>query len=173
MGKTGGAIAKAASPICIGGDRKTGGPSKVATVVPMKYGDKMFDAVSTHFTWDGDSAGRQHHAQLIGDQLKGSSVILGGDFTCQPGEPLKQLESVTFLGDLNRAALREGATTGLSGNFSKQEYIDHVYSSRDWSALKAAALREPRSPYAGEVTRPAKVSGPSDHVPVVVELEAR
>ena len=172
--KSGAVTTSVNSPLCIGGTKDTGGPSKVATVVHAQHGDKPLVAVSTHFTWDGAAAQRQHHAQLIGKSLPEGNVILGGDFNSQPSESLSKLEAASFLGSMTRAALPEGSATGLSGNFSKTQYIDHIYyTSNDLSLLSVKALRAPASPWSGKVTSPAKVSGASDHVPVVAEFEWR
>lgn len=167
--KAGRATATASQPVCIGYSGGDGFDfSKVATIVPMQFGGKAFEAASTHFTWDGDAASREHHAKLVGDGLKNAkSVVFGGDFNSQPGVSLEQLESKTFLGGLRRAALQEGNATGLYKDFSKTEYIDHIYASRDWSPLSSLALRKPCSPW----DETGKVTAPSDHVPVVVELK--
>mmetsp|Transcript_60348 Transcript_60348/g.113928 ORF Transcript_60348/g.113928 Transcript_60348/m.113928 type:complete len:303 (-) Transcript_60348:72-980(-) len=166
--KAGRATATATQPICIGYSPDGQDLSKVATIIPMQFGGKAFEAVSTHFTWDGDAASREHHAQLVGEGLKNAkSVVFGGDFNSQPGVSLEQLESKTFLGGLRRAALDGGDATGLYKDFSRTEYIDHIYASRDWSPLSSKALRKPSSPW----DESGKVTTASDHVPVVVELK--
>merc|ERR1712129_641468 len=110
------------------------------------------NAVSTHFAWDGAAPQRLHHAKLMGEHLQKGSLILGGDFNCQPGANLDALEASSFLGDAQRAPLPPGAMTGLSGDFSKQELIDHVYISQDLAVLSATALATPASPWAGRIT---------------------
>lgn len=172
--KTGRARLAADKPICIGGTQETGGKSKIATVVPVTIGSKEIQVVSTHFTWDGATDLRLNHAALIGKGLvdDGSNVILGGDFNCEPGKNLTHLEGHSFLGKMRHVQLPKGSMTGLSGDdFSKQEHIDHLYISKGMSVRSAAALASPKSPYAvSDGWQPAPVQGPSDHVPVVVEL---
>lgn len=176
--KAGRATSAASSPICIGGSEETGGSSKFATLVPVKAGTKELLAVSVHFTWDGQAPKRQRHAELIGRELehnkhvRGHSIILGGDFNCEPGERLSELESASFLGGLRRAELPDGRATGLSGDFSQTVCIDHFYTSRDLGEPAAQVSAWPASPWGGKVTRPAKVSAASDHLPVTIELDA-
>ena len=73
------------------------------------------------------------------------------------------------MGKLHRFALGEGNATGLYKDFSKTEYIDHIYASHDWLPGHSVALRKPRSPWDGI----GKVIEPSDHVPVTAELQSK
>jgi len=169
--RKGGKVAALADrPICIGGSPETGGLSKVTTVVPVRAGSKKLKAVSTHFTWNGAAEQRLHHAKLLDDALSTGTVVFGGDFNCEPGKHLEELEASCFLGRLQRAALPFGSATGLSSDFSVEEYIDHLYVSKDLSVSRVMALAKPGSPWGGESTRPAKVRAASDHVPVFMEV---
>lgn len=171
--KYGWAKVAADKPMCIGGTKETGGTSKIATVLPVTVGSKEIQVVSTHFTWNGAAEQRIHHAALIGKSLPSdaSNVILGGDFNCEPGAHLEKLEGQSFLGKMNHVPLPSGSMTGLSGDFSKQERIDHLYISKDMAFSNASALASPQSPYAvSDGSQPAAVQGASDHVPVFAEV---
>ena len=83
---------------------------------------------------------------------------------------LQKLEHGTFFGTLQRAQLQNKAPTGLSADFSSQIAIDHLYTSTDLNVTVAKAEGKPKSPWAGSVSRPAEVSGASDHVPILAEI---
>jgi len=172
--KKGIAGTSASKPVCIGGTQEVGGGSKVATIVPVKAGEKELVAVSVHFMWDGAAEKRQLHAQKIGDwlneQAPNQSIVLGGDFNAQPGKYLEDLEAKSFLGKLRRAELPEGRMTGLSGDFSTEVCIDHLYASVDFGSPAARALAWPKPPWSGKFTKPAKVAAASDHIPIVMDL---
>lgn len=157
-------------PICVGGTSETGGRSKLATVVRVEAGAKRFAAVSAHFTWDGNAPQRLRHAELLGAAIGDSSAVVAGDFNCEPGPHLAALESSSFLGRMRRLELQPGATTGLTGDFSAEVCIDHVYVSADLGPAQASATARPKKPWGGNVTRPAKVAGASDHVPISAVL---
>lgn len=171
--KSGRAAVAVEKPICIGGTKETGGTSKIATVLPVTVSSREIKVVSTHFTWNGAAEQRLHHAKLLGEALPraAENVILGGDFNCEPGDHLQRLEGQSFLGKMHRVPLPKGTMTGLSGDFSKQEHIDHVYVSKGMAVNRAAAAASPRSPYAAsDGSQPAEVQAPSDHVPVFAEI---
>mmetsp|Transcript_39559 Transcript_39559/g.93144 ORF Transcript_39559/g.93144 Transcript_39559/m.93144 type:complete len:312 (-) Transcript_39559:24-959(-) len=154
----------------LGGTDSTGGPSKLAAVLPIRFGDKDIQVVTVHFTWDGASKKRIDHANLIGSSLGDSSIIMAGDFNCEPGKSLQELEEKTFLGKLQRAKLQNDAPTGLTGDFSGEVAIDHVYTTSDLNVTWAIAQGAPQSPWGGSKSRPAKVSRASDHVPILVKV---
>lgn len=157
--------------LCVGGTTDTGGLSKRATIVPVTAGSHSLLAVSGHFAWDGETEKRLRHVEMVGEVVGDRSVILAGDFNCQPGPALDMLEkSSGLLSKLRRVHLPEGTMTGLSGDFQNEVCIDHVYLSPDLCSVWAAALAKPASPWDGKCMRPANVNGASDHVPVVVEL---
>ena len=166
--RDGRAVAEASRPQCIGGIDEVGGPGKVATIVPMRAGSRSFVAISTHFTFSGNAEGRLHHANLIGEAVRGRSVVLGGDFNCVPGAQLEALESSTFLGSLLRAPV--DTATGLNSDFAREVCIDHFYISDDLGEARAVALAEPSNPWGGNASHPAEVTGASDHVPIMVHV---
>ena len=166
--RDGQAVAEASRPLCIGGISEVGGPGKVATVVPMRVASRSFVAVSTHFTFSGNAAGRRRHADLIGKEVRGRSVVLGGDFNCVPGAQLQALESFTFLGSLLRVPV--DTATGLNSDFTREVCIDHFYISDDLGEARAVALAEPSNPWGGNATHPAEVTGASDHVPIMAHV---
>lgn len=168
--KGGRATSQVERPICIGGTDETGGPSKIATIVPVRIASRDVSVVSSHFTFDGAPEKRLHHMRILGEGLGKQSIVLGGDFNCQPGPLLDALASSTFLGDLQRAVLHPDEMTGLSGDFTKAVCIDHVYVPPSATVIKAACLAKPFSPWDGKDVQPAQVVAASDHVPVVVEL---
>jgi len=172
--KEGPATALDPKPICVGGDASTGGVSKVATVARLKVSGAPADVtvVSTHFMWDGGAEKRAHHCHLVGKAIEGQDVIIGGDFNCDKGAPLDKLEKTTFFGELRRAELGPGdAMTGLSGDLTQEKCIDHIYASPGLVPLQPMALAWPKSPWSGEFSGPANVSGASDHVPIFSEFE--
>ena len=171
--KDGRAAPTVSTPVCVGGTKETGGVSKVATLVPVLAASRRFTAVSAHFAFDQKAKQRLHHADLIKDAVGNESLVLAGDFNCEPGPNLEALEASSGLfGSLKRIPLPEGSATGLSGDFTKQVCIDHFYVSADLPPpVGAVALAQPASPWGGKVTRPAKVSGSSDHVPVLACLD--
>eukprot|EP00930_Biecheleria_cincta_P035417 TRINITY_DN24360_c0_g1_i1.p1 TRINITY_DN24360_c0_g1~~TRINITY_DN24360_c0_g1_i1.p1 ORF type:complete len:321 (-),score=40.46 TRINITY_DN24360_c0_g1_i1:169-1131(-) len=171
--KAGSAAAAVTKPVCIGGTKETGGPSKIATVLPVRYGSRTLKAVSGHFAFDGAKEKRSFHFGLLEKELDTSSVILGGDFNCQPGANLEELEGFSFLHYMQRAKLPQGIATGLNGNFSERVCIDHIYFSNDFLLRSIAALDKPRSPWVAEGKEPGKVTSASDHVPVVARLVVR
>ena len=166
--RDGRAVAEASRPQCIGGISEVGGPGKVATIVPMRVASRSFVAISTHFTFSGNAEGRLHHANLIGEAVRGRSVVLGGDFNCVPGAQLEALESSTFLGSLLRAPV--DTATGLTSDFTREVCIDHFYISEDLGKARAVALAEPSNPWGGNASHPAEVTGASDHVPIMVHV---
>jgi len=196
MVRRGGRVTVTGPHICVGGGREFGGASKVATVVPIMANNRSILAMSGHFVWDGEPEKRLHHLETLGQTIQekytpsaaasaegGSSssttsagppsIILGGDFNCDIGKNLEKLEeSSTFLQSLQRSPLGENAKTGLSGDFSETVCIDHFYCSSDLlPSIRTVALARPASPWAGKMTRPAKVSGASDHVAILMELD--
>eukprot|EP00928_Gymnodinium_smaydae_P047560 TRINITY_DN31751_c0_g1_i1.p1 TRINITY_DN31751_c0_g1~~TRINITY_DN31751_c0_g1_i1.p1 ORF type:complete len:331 (+),score=26.08 TRINITY_DN31751_c0_g1_i1:45-1037(+) len=157
---------------CIGGSPETGGGSKVATVVPVRAMSREILAVSGHFAWDGDAQKRARHVELISQYVGDKSVVLAGDFNSEPGKSLEEMEKgSSMFGRLKRAIFPEGSMTGLSSDLSEQVCIDHIYTSRDMSHVRAFPMARPTNPWAGRMSRPAKVSGASDHVPIFAELE--
>ena len=160
----------------IGGTEKTG--YKTATLVKIQIFATTFYVVSVHFA-GGDNFGKRiAYAQLIEDQLpkeigKGEvSILLGGDFNCQPERGLKYLSEHTFICNLHRVKLSEKSMTGLSADFKTQVCIDHFYyylshslEAKSEEARTLADQGEPKSPWTN-----GTVSGASDHVPVLVEL---
>jgi len=159
------------TPLLVGGTVATGGMSKTATVVRVQVGGRRFAVASVHFAWDGNARARLRHAELLGDALGEESAIIAGDFNCQPGRLLEALEGATFFRRLRRIALPPGSMTGLTGDFSKEVYIDHVYISPELGDAKALALGKPASPWGDKASGPANVTGASDHVPISVELD--
>merc|ERR1712107_741293 len=110
-----------------------------------------------------------HHLQLLENALKGRRLlIIGGDFnagTTPPTEHLPELEANTFFGGLKRAKLPPGTMTGLTGDFSAQVVLDHIYTSQDLDIVSAQALAVPLKggPYSMEGSGPADVIFASDH----------
>mmetsp|Transcript_41148 Transcript_41148/g.92402 ORF Transcript_41148/g.92402 Transcript_41148/m.92402 type:complete len:310 (-) Transcript_41148:28-957(-) len=168
--KTGEVTPLAEKALWIGGTDATGGVSKSAAILPVQFGHKTVDMVSVHFTWDGLHQKRTHHAQLLGGSLQSSSIVLAGDFNCEPGKMLNDLEQASFLKSMQRAALLNNAPTGLSSDFSKEVALDHLYTSADLQVITAFAQGRPDSPWGGSLSRPAKVARASDHVPVVATV---
>lgn len=130
-------------------------------------------AISAHLAFDEMSDQRQRHVKLIGEAASTSSaVVLGGDFNCQPGAALQHLErGSAFMKRLQRAELSNNTMTGLRADMESMVAIDHVYVSKELPVQKAITLAMPRNPWAGKVSRPAKVIGASDHIPVWVEVD--
>eukprot|EP00928_Gymnodinium_smaydae_P078560 TRINITY_DN6266_c0_g1_i1.p1 TRINITY_DN6266_c0_g1~~TRINITY_DN6266_c0_g1_i1.p1 ORF type:complete len:351 (+),score=24.00 TRINITY_DN6266_c0_g1_i1:59-1111(+) len=160
---------------CIGGSDETGGGSKVATVVPVQVLSWEILAISGHFAFDGLALKRLQHVEMISEYVGDKSIVLGGDFNSQPGTFLEEMEEQSSMfGGLKRAVLPEGSMTGLSGDFSRQVCIDHIYTSKDISHVRAFPMGIPASPWAGlegPQTHPANVTGASDHVPIYLELK--
>jgi len=173
-----------AKAVCIGGTDSTGGWSKVATVLPVRSraGLSDFVAVSAHMTWDGQKQKRQHHVDLVSEHLgkthHGTPLIFGGDFNCQLGPSLDELESSTFLGGMRRAKLPEGTLTACGNAMvdgAAPETIDHIYLSQCLNAAAGGFVgAQPSVPWARTLQKDvgaAKVVAPSDHVHVRVEVQ--
>merc|ERR1711976_369674 len=112
------------------------------------------------------------HMKLLEGALTGRRlVVVGGDFnagTTPHNEFLPELEANTVFGGLKLAKLAPGTMTGLTGDFSAQVVLDHIYTSQDLEIASAHALAVPLNggPYSMEGTGPADVIYASDHVPV-------
>jgi hypothetical protein len=91
-------------------------------------------------------------------------VLLAGDWNSGVEEMTAMSASSAFLGGLQRVALPAGVATGLNGDFSRQETIDHMLLSHGLELadhpVAVQVEKEPRSPWgpAGSVV------GASDHV---------
>mmetsp|Transcript_74201 Transcript_74201/g.143637 ORF Transcript_74201/g.143637 Transcript_74201/m.143637 type:complete len:340 (+) Transcript_74201:57-1076(+) len=174
--KTGQATCHAERPLCIGGTEETGGDSKVATLMQLMHGGKMLTAASIHFRGGPQAdvpVSRRKHADLILDGLTPETeIVLGGDFNCNPGDQLDNLEVHPLFRDrLKRLPLQQDAKTGLSADMSREEILDYIYVSQGLEVLRSFATAKPRPPWAGNATKPAKVYGASDHVPVFAEIK--
>ena len=176
------------------GDGSTGGPSKGTVLVPVvaAAGAGSGGVIwlgSIHMTppkFNADKA--RHHlrstfAAVAEQHQEGTQMMmLAGDFNASPAE-LDALLAEPALAQthaLARLPLDDGASTGLSSDFSHHEAIDHALLSDGLSAVPVvdgagtlcAVEKVPASPYAPSAGEPAEVVGASDHVWVKVRVQA-
>lgn len=163
-------------PLCVGGGG--GCPTYVSTVVQLMVGIHPVTIASVHVPyWPVAKEEAIHNLNLLDGALTGRRLlIVGGDFnagTTPPNEHLSELEANTLFGGLKRAKLAPGTMTGLTGDFSAQVVLDHIYTSQDLDIASARALAVPLNggPYSLEGTGPADVIYASDHVPVLAHIK--
>lgn len=166
-------------PLCVGNEKGTylSASPYVATTVQLLVGSEPVTVASLHVPfWRFSSEQATQLLKALEYALAGQKhIIVGGDFNAgstPDNDYLPQLEGNTFFGGLQRAQLAPGTMTGLTGDFSKQVAIDHIYTSSGLGIESACALASPGSgPYSLEGTGPADIVGcGSDHVPVLAHI---
>jgi len=118
-----------------------------------------------------------HHLELTSAALENQTrVILAGDWNAEVSElDQMKLAGSAILNRLVRVPLPDGAATGLSGDFSHVEHIDHMLISSETVELLSDDSREgmsvrlekhPQSPWDAD----RNVIGASDHVWISVRM---
>jgi len=168
--------------IYVGGLNETGGGSKSTLCVPVvmrgSRDDQPLWLCSIHMAppkYKRTEA--MHHLELTSASLEGQTrVILAGDWNAELSE-LEQMKiaGCAILNRLNNVSLPVGTATGLSGDFSQVEHIDHMFISSETVELLDDDPREgrsvqlekhPISPWDAD----RNVIGASDHVWILVRM---
>ena len=118
----------------VGGRKDTGGPSKIAAVLPVKVDGREIWVVSLHLTidWEFPERRLQHLDLLAGilEQKPYRDVLLGGDFNCEV-KSLSELASHRLFDQrLHLLTPTCGfVPTGLNGKMDVPKIIDYVWAS--------------------------------------------
>lgn len=143
---------------------------RICTYVRLKdkeSGRKLL-VLNTHFDHVGVEA-RKKSAELIVSRIaaintSGDPVVLLGDFNATPeSEPVLRLRSsLSDARDVARESIlpQQGSFNGFDSGAPAANLIDHIFVSKDFSVTRFAMLVESKE---GRY--------PSDHFPVVAELE--
>jgi len=136
----------------IGGDGATGGPSKMATLVPVMWEDRPLLLISIHCPFHEKEAERKELLKRVQEAAAGyNSVILAGDFNCSAGRYLDALARENLcLSELSHAPLPPGTMTGLSGDFSAPICIDHAFRSPGLICQHAYTEQSPANPWGND-----------------------
>ena len=137
----------------------------VALIAEMTLDGRRLTIANTHLKWDppavrGSERWGYRQATLLLGELQHSDKVLCGDLNVVPGDEILALIAAAGLLDGFRDEPRPSAVTN-----GKAQRIDYVFHS---SSLRARA-RAGR-PLSNKTVMPS-LQEPSDHLPVVVELD--